>query len=183
MKSIVLKFGLISGVILASLTALMLPLFLNGTLDSANSQLIGYTSMLLSFIMVFFAIRTYRENVGGGTITFGRAFKVGILVTLITSAVYVVAWEIVYFNFLPDFADRYAALTVDEMRRKGESEEKIAAAQEQMAKFKELYKNPLFNVGITFLEVFPVGLVVTLVSAGILRKRTPDAPLPAQALA
>src|SRR5687767_16012022 len=90
------------------MTAIMLPLCMNGTIDLRYSEIIGYSTMVLSFIMVFIGIRTYREN-AGGMITFGKAFKVGILITLIACAVYVVAWEIVYYNFIPDFADRYAA--------------------------------------------------------------------------
>lgn len=175
MKNIVLKFGLISGAILAAMTSIMVPLCMNGTLPFESSELLGYSIMVLSFIAVFFGIRTYRENVGNGTITFGRAFKVGILMTLITCAVYVTAWEIVYWNFLPDFGERYAALSTERLRAGGASAAEVAEHQRRMAQFQEWYKNPFFNVGMTFLEVFPVGLLVTLISAAILRKK-PEAP-------
>ncbi|HUP58851.1 MAG TPA: DUF4199 domain-containing protein [Thermoanaerobaculia bacterium] len=94
-----------------------------------------------------------------------------------------IGWEIVYWNFIPDFADKYAALTLERMRSEGVDAAKIAAAEQNMEKFKVLYKDPLFNVGITFLEVFPVGLIVTLVSAAILRRKTPEGAQPAAAVA
>lgn len=182
MKKIVLTFGLISGAILAAMIAMMVPL--SGVIDFDKSEIVGYSTMVLSFLLVFFGIRTYRENVGGGAITFARAFKVGILITLISCAVYVISWEIVYFNFLPDFADKYSAHMIDKMRAGGASEAALEAERTKMADFKKLYANPLINVGITFMEVFPVGLVVTLISAAILRKKpTPTAPATAAAIA
>jgi hypothetical protein len=157
------------------MTAIMVPLCMNGTMDFSNSELIGYTSMVLAFISVFLGIRSYREK-AGGSITVGRAFKVGILITLVTCAVYVIGWEIVYWGFIPDFGDKYAALTLDNLRKEGATPQKIAAAEKQMASFKEWYRNPILNVGVTFLEIFPGGLIVTLVSAAILRRNEAVAP-------
>ena len=184
MKKIVLTFGLISGGILLTMGAVILPLCMSGVIDFDNSEIVGYSAMVLAFLLVFFGIRTYRENVGGGAITFGKAFKVGILITLISCAVYVIAWEIVYFNFVPDFADKYQTFTIEKMRGRGASAASLEAEQKKMARFKELYANPFINAGITFMEVFPVGLIVTLVSAAILRKKTtPGAPSTATAIA
>lgn len=171
MKRIVLTFGLVSGAILAGVMAAMLPLCMNGTIDTGKSEIVGYTTMTLAFVMVFVGIRSYRENAGGGAITFGKAFQVGILITLIASAIYVVSWEIVYVNFIPDFSDKYAAHIVNKLRADGASAAVVAAKEKEMADFKRLYANPLINVGMTFMEVFPVGLVVTLVSAAILRRK------------
>jgi hypothetical protein len=101
MKKTVLTFGLISGGILAALLFGMLLFIRNIGFDKA--EIVGYAGMVLAFMLVFFGIRSYRENVSGGTITFGRALAVGILIMLIASACYVIAWEIVYFNFMHDF--------------------------------------------------------------------------------
>lgn len=171
MKRFALKFGLISGAILCTMTAVMLPLCMKGVVDFDKAEIVGYTSMVLAFLLVFFGIRSYREEVGRGVITFGRAFKVGILITLVASAVYVVSWQIVYWGFIPDFGETYSAYVVEKMEREGASSEAVEAKAVQMAEFSRLYRNPLFNVAVTFMEVFPVGLVVTLVSAGILRRR------------
>jgi len=172
MSKTVLKYGLISGGILVAMMAITMPLTFcgGGPLPFEYSEILGYTSMILAFLLVFFGIRSYRENAGGGAITFGRAFKVGLLITLITCGMYVISWEIVYWGFIPDFADKYAVHMIDRMEKKGESAAAIAEAKKKMEEFKVAYKNPLFNVGMTFMEVFPVGLLVTLISAGILRR-------------
>jgi len=170
MTKIVLTYGLISGGILAGLFALMMPLCLNGSMDYEHSEVLGYTAMILAFILVFLGVRSYRENAGGGSITFGKAFQVGLLITLVTCAVYVISWEIVYWGFMPDFGDKYSAHMIEKARKSGASAAVIAETTAEMARFRELYKNPFINVGMTFIEVFPVGLIVTLVSAGILRK-------------
>lgn len=184
MNKIVLTFGLLSGGILGILMSILMSLCLSGALDFDQSEIIGYTTMVLALSMVFFGIRTYRQNVGGGVITFGRAFRVGILITLITSVIYVVAWEIVYYNFIPDFVDRYTVRMLEEMRNDGASAAAIAKKQKELAEFKVLYANPFFNVGMTFMEVFPVGLIVTLVSAAILRRKVPpEGTSPAAAMA
>ncbi|HSB64622.1 MAG TPA: DUF4199 domain-containing protein [Thermoanaerobaculia bacterium] len=181
MKKQILTFGLISGAILGGATAVMVALCMNDTAAFDYAEICGYTIQVLAYLLVFFAIRSYRESVGG-TITFGKAFQVGILATLVACAVYVVSWEIVYYNFIPDFGDKYAAHMLERMKAKGESAQAIEKATREMAKFKEMYKNPFFNTGMTLLEVFPVGLIMTLISAAILRRKTPP-PAPSAATA
>jgi hypothetical protein len=132
---------------------------------------LGYASMVLAFMLVFFGIRSYRDNVGGGTITFGRAFAVGILITLISCVCYVFAWEIVYFNFMPDFLDKYSAYLVEKARAAGATPEAIQKQVDEMQQFKKLYSNPFINFAFSFTEPFPVGLIITLISAAILRKK------------
>jgi hypothetical protein len=171
MRRIVLTFGLISGLILVAMLAVLMPLSMSGRIDFDLGQVIGYSSMVMAFILVFFGIRSYRENVGGGVISFGRAFAVGILITLVASTVYVVCWEIYYYTFDPQFEQKYAAFVIEKARASGASEAAIEAERVRMQQFTELYKNPLINIGITFMEVFPIGLIVTLVSAGILRRQ------------
>ena len=150
------------------------PLIHSGAVSFGSSAIIGYTSIFLSFLLVFFGIRSYREN-AGGTISFGRATAVGLLITLISCAFYVASWEIIYFKLMPDFADKYAAHTIDSMRQKGATEAAIAVKKKELEKMKAMLDNPLINAAMTFIEPFPVGLLVTLVSAAILRKRNPPA--------
>jgi Protein of unknown function (DUF4199) len=173
MRNIVLRFGLTSGVILMVLSAVMLPLCMKGVIDFDHSEILGYTAMVLSFLLVFFGIRSYRDTVAGGGIGFGKAFQVGILITLITCSMYVLAWEIIYFGFYPDFLDQYSAHVLAKMHASGASAAEIQKTTEQMATMAKYYKNPLFNIGITLMEVFPVGLIVTLISAAIARRKTP----------
>jgi hypothetical protein len=170
MKKIVITFGLISGALMAAFMFATLP-FHDKIGFETGGLVVGYTSMVLSFTLVFFGIRSYRENVGGGAISFGRAFVVGILIAIISSACYVIAWEIVYLNFMPDFLDKYAAHVIGQARASGASAEVIQAKTQEMQQFKQMYSNPFFNAAITFLEPFPVGLILTLISALILRKK------------
>jgi uncharacterized protein DUF4199 len=169
MKKTVLTFGLISGAISAVLMLVTVPFA--HKIGYNKALLVGYTSMVLSFLLVYFGIRSYRDNVGNGQITFGKAFAVGICITLISCICYVVTWEIVYFNFMPNFMDEYNAQAIERLKASGASAAAVEAQLEQMKKFKELYANPLFNAAMTFIEPFPVGLVITLLSAAILKKK------------
>jgi uncharacterized protein DUF4199 len=180
MQKIVLRYGLASGAVLVAISGVMLPLCMKGVLNFDHSEIAGYAAMVLAFLLVFFGVRSYRDNVAGGAIGFGKAFQVGMLICLITCAMYVIGWEIAYFNFFPDFLNQYSAHVLAKMKAAGESEAAIRATAAQMAELAKHYDNLLYNSGITFLEVFPVGLVVTLVSAAILRRKPrSDAPVSA----
>lgn len=169
MKKIVLTFGLISGALLSAMMLATIPLIDKIGMD--RGMVLGYTTMVLAFLLVFFGIRTYRETAGNGQISFGRALGVGLLIMVIATICYVVTWEIVYFNFLPDFGDKYAAYVIEKARAAGASPEEIARQTEEMKQFKTMYDNPLYNAAFTFLEPLPVGIPMSLISAAILRKR------------
>jgi hypothetical protein len=169
MKKTVLTFGIISGAVSALMMLSTIPFMHKIGFD--RGLIVGYTAIVLSFLLVFFGIRSYRENVGGGKITFGRAFAVGILITLISCVFYVITWEIVYFNFMPDFADKYTAFMVEKVKASGGNQQAINATIEQMKDLKRMLDNPLKNAAMTFLEPFPIGLIITLISSAILRKK------------
>jgi hypothetical protein len=137
------------------------------------AEILGYTILVLSFLMVFVGIRSYRDKVNGGSITFKRALSVGLLITVVSCACYVATWEILYFQtpYFRGFMDKYAAYAVDQAKASGASAEAVEAQVQQMKKFKELYENPLYNMAFTVMEPLPVGLVVTLISAAVLRKK------------
>jgi hypothetical protein len=172
MEKTVLVFGLIGGVVISALMLITIPFATRIGFD--KSEFVGYTVMVLSFLMVFFGIRSYRENVGGGTITFGRAFAIGALITVITSVFYVLTWEIMYFKFLPTFASDYANYAVAKLRASGASQQLIDAKLLEMKQMKQMLDNPFLNALISFVEPLPVGLLITLVSALILRKKNGD---------
>lgn len=171
MTRTILIFGLISGLIFVVEMAIVIPLCINGQMDFDNSEILGYSTMVLSFLLVFFGIRTHREN-NGGTIGFWKAFRVGILITLVACAIYVVSWQILYFGFVPEFWDSYVEHSARKMAADGKPAADIAAHRQQMMDFKKYYDNPLINAGVTLMEIFPIGLIVTLISAAILRRKT-----------
>ena len=169
MRKIVLTFGLIAGAILSVTMLLTLP-FLD-QIGFDKGAIIGYTTMVLAFLMVFFGVKSYRDNVAGGRVTFGRAFAVGLMITAVASACYVATWELIYYKFAPDFGDKYAAYAVEKARTSGATEAQIAEKTKQMTEFKEMYRNPLVNISLTFLEPLPVGVLITLVTAGVLSRK------------
>ena len=165
MKKTVLTFGLISGAFSAVMMLLTPPL--PGSDWFRSREVLGRTLIVLSFLLVFFGVRSYRENVGGGTVSFGRAFAVGLLITLISSSCYVITWEFIYFKLAPGFADKFSAHAIAQARASGANEEKIDETRRQMAELKVMLDKPLVNAAMTFMEPLPVGLIVTLVSAGV----------------
>lgn len=172
MKKIVLTFGLISGAIISALMLATVP-FMH-KIGMSGGLVLGYTTMVLAFLLVFFGIRSYRDNVGEGRISFGRAFSVGLLIMLIGCAFYVITWEIVYFNFMPDFTEKYAAFALEDARAKGASPAELAQQTAELKQFQVMYNNIFYNVAFTLLEPLPVGLVMTLISALILRRGRKD---------
>jgi hypothetical protein len=168
MKRTVLVFGLLSGALSAAMMLATVPFMDRIGFD--YGQVFGYTAIVLSFLLVFFGIRSYREA-NGGALTFGRGFAVGILITLISCAFYVATWQLIYFKLAPGFFEKYSAYAVDRAKAEGATAEEVAARVQQMAQFKEVYDNPLMNAAITLIEPLPVGLAVTLISAGVLRRK------------
>jgi len=172
MKKTVVTFGLISGAISSILMAGNMSIVDKIGFDKGTYT--GYAAIVLSFLLVFAGIKSYRDNLGGGQISFGKAFLVGILITLISCACYVATWEVIYQTHttaMNDFMDKYAAHVIEKEKSAGASEAVLQQKTAEMAKAKEMYRNPVIRAGWTFLEPFPVGLVITLLSAGILRKR------------
>jgi hypothetical protein len=169
MKRTVLVFGLIAGGLSSLMMLGTLPLVERIGFD--KGEVIGYTSMVLAGLLIFFGIRSYRENVGSGTISFGRALSVGLLISLIATICYVATWEVIYFKVMPEFGDKFATYMVDQVKASGASPETIEAKKKEAQEFKVMYDKPLINAAITFLEPMPVWLGMTLVSAAILRKR------------
>lgn len=174
MKKVILVFGVISGAISSLMMVGTVPFADRIGFD--NGEFIGYTIIVLSFLLVFFGIRSYRDNVAHGQITFAKGFTVGISITLISCVFYVLTWEVLYFYFLPGFMDKYTAHIIQKLQAAGASAAKIQAQVDQLKKYKEMYDNPLVNAAITFIEPFPVGLGITLLSAAILRKKGSGQP-------
>ncbi len=165
-----LRYGILAGIILAVVMAISMVVYFNNP-DIEHSAVIGYTSMLVAFSMMFIGIRNYRDKANGGVISFIKALQIGALIALIGATFYVVTWLIIYYGFIPDFFDQYIELCLHQAQIAGASPAEIAAQTKEMAEFRELYQNPLFVVLVTYMEVLPLGLVVSLLSAVILRRK------------
>lgn len=172
MKKTIWTFGLISGAVSSAMMLLTAPFHDRIGFERAG-YIVGYTTIILSFMLVYFGIRSYRDKIGGGQITFGKAFLVGLGITVISCVCYVITWEALYFTVFHDFTDKYAAYMIAKAKNSGATDAAVQQIVQQMAQFKKMYENPLINIAFTFIEPFPVGLLITLVSAAVLRKKAP----------
>ena len=168
MRKIVLTFGLIAGAIMCAMMLATAAFVDRIGLDTG--AIIGYTTMVVAFLMVFFGVKSYRDNVAGGEISFARALSVGVLIVVIASTCYVATWEVLYYTVWPDFADKYAALSIEKARAEGVNAAELAQKQKEMAEFSRSYRNPFYNVAVTYLEPLPVGLLIAIVSAAVVRR-------------
>jgi hypothetical protein len=134
--------------------------------DFESNDVLGYAVMVVIFSLIFFGVRNYRNKQLNGFISFGKAFKTGALIALVASTVYVAVWLFYYYLFVPDFLDVYIPHVLKET-----PETDLPAKTREMENFKEMYENPLFVILITYSEVLPVGLIVTLISALVLKKK------------
>jgi hypothetical protein len=157
-------------------------LLLADKIGSGHSMMIGYTIMVASFLLIYFGVRSYRDNTLGGQISFGRAFGCGILIALITTVCYVATWEVLYFNFMPHFMDSYFAAQIHKVETSGLSPAAIVAQVAAIRHSQQLYQNPFVNMAYTFLEPLPVGLIITLISAAVLRRKARVEPSSASAV-
>ena len=171
MKKNIIVGGLISGLILAAFMVVVTAICYKNE-DFESSMVLGYASMILAFSMIFVGIKNYRDRFNNGFITFGKAFKIGLYITLIASTIYVLVWLIDYYLFIPDFLDKYSAHVLREAKTAGASPVEMQEKVDEMGGYKEMYKNPLLVILLTYTEVLPVGLVVSIISALILKRKS-----------
>jgi ethanolamine transporter EutH len=168
MKKTALKFGLTSSVSLVGLYILMCLARQNE--DFVISQILVYFSVVLLCGFLFFGIKSYRDNTLDGFITFGQAFKVGFLISLVSSLCHVFLWIILYTPIFKDFMEQHSTFLIEKLKASGASIEAITAKKEQLIKQDGLYNKPLFRAGIIFIQAFPVEAVIALVASFVLKK-------------
>jgi hypothetical protein len=169
MKKTVLTFGLISGGILAAMMVLTFPF--HDAIGFDRSEVIGYASMVAAFLLTYFGIRSYRDNVAGGSVRFGRAFAVGALIALVASVCYTATWEVINYGFKPDYLAKYQAHELATLRASGATQAELDSKAAEQKKFAVMYENPAINVAMTMIEPLPVGLLMALVSAGVVSRK------------
>ena len=174
MRKIVLVYGTIAGVLMDLLFFISFWMMDKGYLTHDSSELFGYTTMIIVLSFIFVGVRSYRNDHLGGVMTFGKGLTAGLLIAAVASLFYAGGWEI-YYNTVPNvkekFIQQYADAVVKKMEEKGEPKEKIEAKRTELTQMAEMYKNPLIRFGMTLAEILPVGIGVSLISAGILRKK------------
>ena len=166
MKKVVLTFGLLSGLI--PITVMVLGM-LFGSGHGTGAFILGWTVIILSSAFIFFGIKSYRDNYNDGVISFGKAFQVGILITLISALMYTLVWEIIYFNFMHDMMDGYFAAQAEQLKTSGASQAEIDGAIEMAENYKS---SPLYNAAFTLLEPTTVTVPMTLIASLIMKRKT-----------
>lgn len=171
MKTTVLKFGLYGGIVMVALFLISYQFM--DTLSFATQEVLGYLSMFVALTFVFFGIRSYRDNQNNHTITFGRAFGLGILIALVPAVLFG-TFDALYVTFVyPEFFDDYLAASIAEMQKTLSGDE-LAAKIAEMQQMKEWAENPFFTFALMFITVLLLGLIISLISAIILKKAGPD---------
>ena len=172
MKKIVLVYGLLAGVILGILMFCTFPLWDRGIVTMDNAMIAGYVTMIISLSLIFFAVKNFRDRHNKGEVSFGKAFTIGMLMTLVAGVIYAIAWEIalktVANNFVDMMSDHYIKTAVES----GADETKLAQVKKEMDDFKIMYANPVIRFPMTMMEILPVGLLFSVISGLILRKKS-----------
>ena len=168
MKKVILIFGIIAGIIVSAMLFISMA---GGSMDFENGELLGYATMIIALSTIFFGIKTYRDKYLNGSIRFGKAFLMGLYISLVASTMYMASWMIIINTYGADFMDEYYQYSVEKLKNSGEEQQEIDLQIQQMEEYKELYKSPVVQIGVTYLEILPVGLLISLISATILRRR------------
>ncbi len=168
MKRTVITFGAIAGIIVSAM------LFITMTEDLMGNEYgewIGYSTMIIAFVTIFFAVRTYRDKYNHGVIKFGKAFLIGLYITLIASTLYVASWMVISNTYGRNYMDQYYNNAIEEIRKSDLPQIEIDQQVESMEQFRLMYKNPFIKIAVTYMEILPVGLLISLISAALLQKR------------
>ena len=164
MNNIIVKNGLLGSSIVSALL-ISITMYMKSNPEKEVSMMIGFAGMLLAFLFVALGIKQQR-NASNGFISFGKAFLTGFWITLIISTIYVLVWLVILYNFFPNFAEHYTDMAIQKA-----NPEEVVKVTEEMNSFKEMYKNPIMVILFTYLEILPLGIVFSLISALILKKK------------
>jgi len=174
MRKVTLVFGLLAGVVVSVFMVIIMKLCESGTINFDSSDFIGFGSMVIALSMIFFGIKSYRDNYQNGAIRFVKGLQVGLLITLVASLIYAAAGE-TYYQIDPEgqaaLTSKYADHQINKMKENGAAPAEIDQKAKEMGDLKEMNKNPVIRFGITLFLIMPVGIIITLISAGVLRKK------------
>ncbi|AWM14593.1 DUF4199 domain-containing protein [Flavobacterium sp. NRK F10] len=169
MKTIILKNGLIGGLIVSAFMIYGTVSLMNDP-DFQPNYVLGFGGMILAFLFIFTGVFQYRRE-NNGTVSFKKALVLGVLIALLISTIYVLIWLIEYYTFFPDFIEKYGQFQLEEAKKTITDPELLAQKEEEIKQFGELYKNPVMVIVITYTEILPLGLVFALIAALVFKKK------------
>jgi hypothetical protein len=163
----ILSYGAVAGLIVGiPLSAMVVAMHGH---DTHYGLVIGYATMLIALSTVFVAVKRHRDVDLGGVIGFWPALGLGLGISFVASVFYVLAWETTVALTHLDFANGYAKIMIEQKKASGVTGAALAKFTAEMEQFKVQYANPFYRLPMTFIEIFPVGVLVSLASAGLLR--------------
>lgn len=168
MKKLILVYGIIAGIVVS---AMLFIGFSGSEINMDSGELLGYATMIIAFSTIFIAIKTYRDKQSNGSIKFGKAFKIGLGITIIATVLYVISWMIISETMAKDFATEYYQHSIETLKASNLPQDELAEKIARLEQYSEMYENPLIKIGMTFMEIFPVGFIVSLIAALILKRR------------
>lgn len=174
MTKVILTFGLLAGAIVGILVWVFAWLSQHDMIDFDRLAYLGYANMLIALSMVFFGIKSYRDNYLGGKITFWKGVQVGLLISLIAGVLYFTAaqsYNMVNPGFQAQFMQKLTDEKVGKLQQQGASQEQIESAKAEIALAEKLFQNPFLFFVVCVMEIFVVGVVVTVISSALLRRR------------
>lgn len=172
MKNAIIKYGLISGAISAVCMCVMgFILKSGGNQGFDNTAYVGFTLIFLAMAVIFLGIKAYRDKENDGKVSFGKGLMIGLGIALISSVCYSLMWLVVYHNFMPNFIEDYAKYTIEKLKASGASEAELLKTQEENNFFRDMYKTPFGTFAVTLIEPLPIGIIIALVSAIILKRK------------
>lgn len=166
----ILRYGTIAGVLVGGILFATTVAMADQPPSMGIGMAIGYTSMLLALSAVFVGIKRHRDEALGGVIRFWPAFGIGLGISAVAGIGYVLAWEAALAATGLDYGAKYAEHLLAERRAAGASAAELAKYAAELNAFRLQYANPLYRIPMTFTEIFPVGVLVSLISAALLRK-------------
>lgn len=169
MKKTILKYGLSSGFIISAFMIISMLLHKEGW-DFTSSMYYGFTMMLVALSLIFFALSNFRKN-EPEKYNYKNGLFIGLGISLLCSIMYVITWDIAFNNFVPDFMVKYSEFYLKNLEAKGVSTAEFAEAKEQMAEYVKMYDITWYRMGVTFTEIFPMGLLVSVIAPIIIRKK------------
>ena len=167
MKKTIVRYGGFSVIFMVLFFLAEMMVFANKN-DFKVQEIFGWVGIFISTMFIFFGIRYYRDRHNHGSLSFGRGLKVGLLILLMPSLTFGI-FNVIYVMLNPDFMDTYYNYQVTQLKESlpaGEAALKIQA----MEKDKEMFMSPAVQFFAMFFSVFAVGLVVTVISALVLRR-------------
>jgi len=174
MTRVVLTFGVLAGVIISAMVWITAALAERDQIKFERLEVVGYASMIIALSMVFFGIKSYRDNQGKGRLSFWKGVQVGALISVIAGVLYFagsLSYGIVSPGFEETFMRKFTELKVNQLQTQGAPQSDIDKAAAEVETMRVLFRNPLLFFLVCMMEILPIGLIVTFISAALLRNR------------